>query len=402
MLFEEIVTLAKIFYKEMPFLKKGQLFLGGQRVKSIAQLANESTYFFPVVASENLTSDELIMIVRAIERSYAIFTRTGFSLIPAIEVGSFDDSTVKDYLSMFHTNIGTKSNLSFKASNFIESASSDFNANILNEANFPKVNFAGADKKMSVSPMDAFGKDGSNTFAVEENKPKGYSSYVNKMTPSKIISDVDWRKANELIPTIIQIPVKFISRSSNKVTEHMVELQVNVKATMHRASTDNLVHDIANTVAHKKGFLNFVRYLSGEQDSGADFIFGISQIKAELLDKKGSPWLAAFKRRKRLADIAWSMVSNNFKPIGTICLTMNEVELLKIKYNIDVFKEAEKIMKEYYLLGFLIADQTNEVLHVLYDSHPGFQEYPYKTLEREAANQDRVIKDMVKAMGAFK
>jgi len=399
MIIEELITLAKMMYKEKAIdkMKKGQVLFGGQRIKSIAQLANETTYFFQVVSSDNLASDELIMIVRAVERSYAIFARTAFSLIPAVEVDSFNASTVKDYLSMFHTNIGLNSNISIKTSLFETSNVDNFNTAILNEATLntksPSIN---------ISPLDAFGDKGRMTFASDASSVKGYMSTLGKMNPAKIMSDVDWKKANDLLPTVINVPIKFVSVSKEKHFEHVVEVQVNIKATMHKASTDVLVQDLANTVANKKGFLNFVKYISGEQKSTADFMFGISQIKREILDKKGNPWLNAFRRRKRLADLAWNTLSNNFKPTGTICITMNEVELLKLKYNIDIFKEAEKIMREYYLLGFLIADQTNEVLHVMYDSQPGFQEYPYRTLEREAASQDRTIKDMVKAMGAFK
>jgi hypothetical protein len=96
------------------------------------------------------------------------------------------------------------------------------------------------------------------------------------------------------------------------------------------------------------------------------------------------------------------MLMNNLKPIATLCVTMNEVNALKTQYDIDVFKDVKKIMDAYYLLGFCIVDQVNEVVYVRYDSQVDFQEFPYKTLEREAASQDRTLKDMVKAMGALR
>jgi hypothetical protein len=396
MLIEELITLGKMLHKEGRFLGK-RVMLGGGRAKSLSALANDSTYFFPVVASEYMSSDELVMVVRALERAYAMFARTAFALIPAVEVDSFDEATVRDYLSQFHTNIGMKPNfaLSFEISSMKESTeSSEFRMSVLNEANDDI-------GKPKVTQMDSFNQ--TKPFNTRLKPDQDDSTYRSTSAGKQMFSDLDWKKANELLPTSMQVPVKFVTKSdTGDVTTNIVEIIVNVKATMHKTPSGEMVRDVASSLLEKKGFLKFVKYISGEDDSTSDFLFGVSQMKFDLLNQKASPWIEAFKRRKRLADLAWGTLVNNFKPIATICLTMNEVNMLSTKYNIDVFKEAEKIMKTYYLLGFVIVDQVNEIVYTQFDSQPGFQEYPYKTLEREAANQDRVLKDMLKAMNAIR
>jgi len=386
MIIEEIVTLGKMIKKERKFLGK-RLTVGGGRAKSLSSIANDSTYFFPVVASEYMASEELVMVIRALERAYAVFARTAFALIPAVEVDSFSSSTVRDYLSQFHTNIGIRPNAGVTLT--FESAGSDkdFNMLPLNEADKPYM--------PKTEPLDSLNKTGAE-FSTVSNDVSQFKS-----TSKSLFSDLDWKKANELLPTTLQIPVRFVTRNAQDaiVATNTVEIMVNIKATMHKTSSNELVRDIANTVNAKKGFLGFVKFISREEKSAADFLFGISQMKFDLLNQKANPWIEAFKRRQRLADLAKGTLVNSFKPIATICLTVNEVNLLKTKYGIDVFKQAEKIMKAYYLLGLVIVDQVNEIVYTQFDSQPGFQEYPYKTLEREAANQDRVLKDMIKAMG---
>ena len=387
MLIQDLITLGKMLYKERQSIGKHFSF-STSKANSISSRANTSTYYFPVAASDNLTTEEKVMIIRANERAYAQFVWTAFTLIPAVEVDSFDESTISDYLSKFHSNMGLRHDFTFDYK--LECA--DFNPKIINEAT--SVTYKGQassvadDKNVNVSNSMTFG----NIKPDPESKPikgGGFQGFI----------DSDWKKANDLLPSTIIVPVRFISKDTNQA--HTVNVLVNIKADMHNIPSNILVNDISSSMTGSKKLLQFVKLISGEEDSLADFLFGISQMKTDIGGNK-SPWLDAFKRRRRVADIAFGVLKNNFMPTGTICLTMNEVNTLKMKYNIDIFKEAERIMKEYYLLGFLIADQTNEILYTRYDSHTDFQEYPYKTLEREAASQDRVIKDMIKSMGSMR
>ncbi len=391
MLIEDLITLGKMLYKEKAFFGK-RLHFGTSKGTSIAARANVSTYFFPVIAEDNLTSDEIVMIMRALERTYAVFTRTSFMLIPATEVDSFDEAMITDYLSKFHNNMGIRHDFDFDVT--LNSAiTKDLNANILNEAT--KVELKSPYGKVygddvSIGNTLSFGSVGS-TVANASNDTLKYGKGE--------FNNLDWKKANDLLPSSVTVPARFISKDTNQA--HTVEIMVNVKAEMHKTPAEVLANGVASTMAEKKTLLNFVKLVSGEEASISDFLFGISQMKSDLITK-GNPWLESFKRRKRLADLSFGMLKNNFIPTGTIALTMNTVNVLKQKYDIDVFKSADKIMKEYFLLGLLIADQTNEVLYTRFDSHSDFQEYPYKTLERESASQDKVIQNMIKAMGSYR
>lgn len=395
MFIQDIITLGKLAYKERHLLKKtvkgSRFIISSPGARSISAISNDATYFFQIAASENLKPDEVVMIMRAAERSYALFTRTAFMLIPAVEVENFDNSTIKDYLDQFHSNMGLRHDFSVELQ--LNSAC-DFNDSILNEATRVVLKNNRHTTNTDVDVEDTMRFGAGNLGYKDTGKPIQTQNSVRTA-----FSDLDWKKANDMLPSSVMVPVKFISKDTN--TSHIVDVMVNIKAVLHKVTSVNMVQNIVSTIAQKKSLLGFVKLISGEERSVADFLFGISQMKEDLVSK-ANPWLEAFKRRKRLADMAWGTLKNNFMPTGTICLTMNEVNTLKQKYDIDVIKDSDKIMREYFLLGLMIADQSNEELLVKFDGYMDFQQYPYKTLEREAASQDKTIKDLIKTLGTFR
>ena len=366
MYIEDIITLGRKLLKDNMF--KSKKITLSQRFKSLSQAASETTYFFPIACSEQVTSDEVMMLMRMFERNYAIFTRTAFSLIPFVDTSN-PEYGIKEHLAKVHQNMGVPNHPGSVTIN-LEASSERINYGILNEQNASR----------------EFVQRMRNNVNVDDKIP------ANTLPPSQVVAEnYDWKKANDAMPTSIHIPLRF--------NNDTLDLLVHIKAVMHKVPTQVLVKDIVGSMSQSRGFLNFVKYVSGEQKSLVDFLFGISNIKENLVNKSKSPWLEAFKRRRRLAKLAWGTVANNYKPIGTVVLTMNEVNILKNQYDIDVFKEAKKIMDQYYLLGFAILDQTNEIAYVMFDSYPDFQEYPYRTLEREASNQDKTLREMIRAMG---
>jgi len=371
MFIEDLVILGKRVWKDN-IMKSNKITLT-QRFKSLSQASTESTYFFPIACSEQANEDEVSMMMKLYERNYAVFTRTAFTLIPFVQMDT-SEYGIKEHLSKVHQNLGMGPNLGGVQFPLKESSKENINYGILNENNAAK-NF-----------VDQVKSNLEYNNLQHQGTPRGRGG-----SPAPANVDHDWKKANEVLPTTINVPLKMNNQT--------IDLPVHIKANMHKVPTTVLVQDIVGSMSQSKGFLNFVKYVSGEKKSLIDFLFGIDSMKEDLLNKTTNPWLEAFKRRKRLATLAWGVVAENYKPIGTIVLTMNEVNILKNQYDIDVFKEAKKIMNQYYLLGFSILDQTNQIAYILFDSYPSFQEYPYKTLEREASNQDKTLRDMIRAMG---
>ena len=74
-------------------------------------------------------------------------------------------------------------------------------------------------------------------------------------------------------------------------------------------------------------------------------------------------------------------------PNATIVITSYEADLLENNYGIDVRNEAvaTKLIKNLFLMSFIIMDEGTGTISVLYDADKSFQTYSLETLERDNA-----------------
>ncbi len=57
------------------------------------------------------------------------------------------------------------------------------------------------------------------------------------------------------------------------------------------------------------------------------------------------------------------------------------------------------LMEQNFLLGFVIVDQSDEIVKVLYDGHGyDMQEYSYAQLERENTASDRMMRELYRSL----
>ena len=217
----------------------------------------------------------------------------------------------------------------------------------------------------------------------------------------EIFTDMDMKKANDALPTMAKATIGFVIDETEEVVSR--DVLIGVKSYIHKAPSMELISDIYNCVINKRKFLKFVKFITGEERSLADLIFGIKELRADALDARGGAgeWRSAFKRRRRWAKISVPYLMKEYTPNGTIVLTMNEVDFIKSEYGIDIMtpEHVRIIMDSDFLLSFVILDQANELIYVVYDGHGyGFQTYSYASMEREANQSDRAIRELYRAM----
>ena len=142
------------------------------------------------------------------------------------------------------------------------------------------------------------------------------------------------------------------------------------------------------------------KWITGEEKSLADLLFGINEMRldANMTNKPGiGQWVPAFRRRKRLNKIAIPYLMKDYLPNGTLVMTKAECDYIKSEYGLDVMTpdHIELLMRENFLLGIVILDQSNEMLYLSYDGHNGkLQQYTYASMARESSNQDRLLRDL--------
>ena len=82
-------------------------------------------------------------------------------------------------------------------------------------------------------------------------------------------------------------------------------------------------------------------------------------------------------------------------------MTKNEVDYIKSEYGINLMDAAhvKMIMDDQFLLGFVVVDQSEELVYVVYDGHDyGFQTYTFPMLERERSQSERQLRELYRAM----
>lgn len=296
----------------------------------------------------------------------------------------------------------------------IESIDSDLNAPdseifILTEDgkdNDPKQNMVTkANEREKADEKLRARNSGRNDLNMARRRNRGITSsddYNQRTFDREVFTKMDMQKCNEMVPTFTKATIGFIVDETEEVVNR--DLLVGIKTYVHRVKTSDLTSEIYNAIMNKRKFLKFVKFISGEERSLADLLFGVRELKGDALKttNSGTRWSAAFKNRKRMSKMSIPFLMNNYLPNGTIVITMNEVDYIKSEYGVDIMRSdhCRMLMDANFLLGFVVLDQTNEIAHVMYDGINGgsFQQYSYAALEREQQNSDRAMKEMFRLM----
>ena len=217
-----------------------------------------------------------------------------------------------------------------------------------------------------------------------------------------VFTDMDMKKANDAIPMFAKATISFVIDDTGEVMNR--DILIGIKAYLHIAPAAELVTDIYNCIINKRKFLRFVKFITGEERSLSDLLFGINELKTDALSNRSESgrWRSAFRSRRRWSKISIPKLMKEYTPNGTLVITMNEVNYLKDQYGIDIMRpdHVKMLMDADFLLGFVIIDQANEMVYVTYDGHGyGFQQYTYNMLEREAQVSQR---EMMQLYRAFK
>lgn len=208
------------------------------------------------------------------------------------------------------------------------------------------------------------------------------------------LSDNDTKKANELVPTMMNISLN-VKEDGN--FGGVINFMLGVKAVLHPINNDEMINNLVAGCKNSNKFFNFIRWTSGETTFLKDFILNVSEIKTDVYNKSAgsSHWWTTLKRRKTWAKNKHRLMvlaggGKRILPNATIVVTMEEVEFIKTNYGFDLMNMSmvDKIMKEYFLLSFVVVDSSLEIAHFLFDGQANFQSVTFKGLEKENNNKN--------------
>lgn len=198
------------------------------------------------------------------------------------------------------------------------------------------------------------------------------------------LSDNDVKKSNELVPTTLSVSMNVLKGDNSVGNENYV---IGVKGLLHPVNSNDMVSNLLD--GHKSGnkFFNFIRWTTGEISFIKDLLFNVDGIKEDVVKKYngGSHWWTTLKRRKTLAKARNSFGKNKLLPNASIVCSMEEIMEMKDTYGVDLLepKNVKRLMDRYFLLGFVVVDEAQELCHFIFDGENNYQVVSFRGLEKE-------------------
>lgn len=213
----------------------------------------------------------------------------------------------------------------------------------------------------------------------------------------------DYKKANEMVPTLIT--VNFYAPAGDSNTPVAVgNVVIGVKARLIPVASNDIVNHIMAKVDDKNILLQFIRATTRETNFVKDFLLAIDRAKIDALahSRKGSsnPMWKVLERRamgSRLKRLIGS--NNNYMAITSLIISQEDVDYIKKEYNVNVEDPSTvyPLFSNYNLLCFGISDESLEVAKFMFDTGEGnWENYSFTSLERE--DKDNTYKKVVNLM----
>lgn len=205
---------------------------------------------------------------------------------------------------------------------------------------------------------------------------------------SHLAKDQDYKKSNELQPTLLQI--QFISTNDNN-DPITVDAYVGIKTKIYCVDSADIANHIVSKRSYNFSLYNLIKATSGEIEFWRDFVFAIKKAKIDAVSnthRGSSSKLWKVLERRALASKINRFMSarNDATAITTLMMSSYDVEMLRKMEDIDISdsRVARKLMDDYNLVGIVIVDDSTESAKIIFDTGDDeYEPYTFKTLKRD-------------------
>lgn len=406
---------------------------------SIAKASSDLVLVFPFMCDSTVSMESASMVSKAIERQCVSMLRLLFS---ALQLSKDKSPDAISFLSQFHKNISssdmgdiTVDDFLTYADKFAESA----DAKVINPDALKVVkeqlermkydvelaesisenslmDYSVVERNSTIHVLEA-GRNGGKDKDKKDKKPKmnpdknynkgGSSSYGSKFNPEdganlakymkdrtdaerNRILDADWKKANELMPTMMVVDYIGTAENGDPIPMSFV---CGVKCRLVPVDPMDIADRILVKHSDRNVLTSFIRATTGEISFVKDFLLAIDTAKIDALSnsRKGSSnkmWKVLERRALKSKYRRAFSHPNDAACITTLGISSDLAEYIKKENGIDVSnpRTMRGIMEGYNLMGAVIINEATEVCQFLWDTGEGFYEsISFTNLEREAS-----------------
>ena len=367
---------------------------------SLTKLAKDSIFQFPVIISASIDNDEIFVMAKSFERSYASMMVSVISMSSYIDLNKYGkEDYLVNFLRRFHSNTNIGGNIIASESISIS------DANILPQENVVGVNVAalwdsvyesvdntsindmyrpfkrttriledaleaGTFAKTitigntSIDNADTIAKIGQKNVVNDEGKPirNSKSDKFNQVVKSDYMTD--------MAPTMINVTV--VADATGKGATWTQSVVLGIKAMVRMVKSGVMVNNMMDAFKDR-GLFKWLSWTKGEI-STAELIFGAGKAMQDgYAAGKGDNWLKLLRERKMAQGIN-KLLGKRLLPNASIVITESEALAIKEATGVDPHNPADvqKMMNRYFLLAVGIYDTENKLLDVMYDGESQF------------------------------
>ena len=367
---------------------------------SLTKLAKDSIFQFPVIISASIDNDEIFVMAKSFERSYASMMVSVISMSSYIDLNKYGkEDYLVNFLRRFHSNTNIGGNIIASESISIS------DANILPQENVVGVNVAalwdsvyesvdntsindmyrpfkrttriledaleaGTFAKTitigntSIDNADTIAKIGQKNVVNDEGKPirNSKSDKFNQVVKSDYMTD--------MAPTMINVTV--VADATGKGATWTQSVVLGIKSMVRMVKSGVMVNNMMDAFKDR-GLFKWLSWTKGEI-STAELIFGAGKAMQDgYAAGKGDNWLKLLRERKMAQGIN-KILGKRLLPNASIVITESEALAIKEATGVDPHNPADvqKMMNRYFLLAFGIYDTENKLLDVMYDGESQF------------------------------
>jgi len=352
--------------------------------KSIRYRSKSLVAQYPVLYSDNISPRTVSIVNKALEVEYVQLLR----LLILNDRVSTDFKGTSDYLGGFHQNIHNDQNMD-GVLNKIANESVDERS--LNETN--KALLATISEDLDLESLNKLSVDKSIIGKLNESTNTDTEVITEaEVTPSgnKLrIDKVDIHKINELTPTNVSVDINIVQ------DEQRVDRTISfgVKCVAHLLKSDDIEKYLPTSVITKTPIMRMIQWTTGEIKFFKDLILAVDNARDMAVkgNRGDTFWW------KKLQDLATVSKMNPFLkklsfgknatapiPTATMVITKENVDAIKYKHGVDILAKpsfAYKIMRNFFLMTFIVVDESTETLYMYNEDTKNFSTYSFSSLE---------------------
>ena len=372
---------------------------------SLTKLAKDSIFQFPVIISASIDNDEIFVMAKSLERSYASMMVSVISLSNYVDLTKYGkEDYLINFLRRFHSNTNIGGNIIASESISISEA------NILPQENVVGVNIASLwdsvyesvdnesindmyrpynrtkhilenaleesmtvkigdskDPKITINNADAISKLGDKNTAYTDKDGNTKAIRGGATKPNQVVKS-DYM--TDMAPTMINVTV--VADATGKGATWTQSVVIGIKAMVRMVKSGVMINNMMDAFKDR-GLFKWLSWTKGEI-STAELIFGAGKAMQDgYAAGKGDNWLKTLRERKMMQGIN-KILGKRLLPNASIIITESEAIAIHDALGIDVHNPADvkKMMNRYFLLAFGIYDTENKLLDIMYDGESQF------------------------------